>query len=101
MRITAGGGVAYDARSAAASGDENVPRDMTNLLGNLEGGSNVGPTEMEFNVQLPSCHSMRERDKLARLHFDTTYQAIQVHHWIKVHQSPCLYRHVTVLMPRM
>lgn len=84
MRITAGGGVAYDARSAAASGDENVPRDMTNLLGDLEGGSNVGPTEMEFNVQLPSCHSMRERDKLARLHFDTTYQAIQVHHWIKV-----------------
>ncbi|KAL8824640.1 MAG: hypothetical protein Q9191_004916 [Dirinaria sp. TL-2023a] len=84
MRITAGGGVAYDARSAAASGEENVPRDMTNLLGNLEGGSNVGPTEMEFNVQLPSCHSMRERDKLARLHFDTTYQAIQVHHWIKV-----------------
>ena len=84
MRVTAGGGVAYDARAAAANGDENVPRDTTNLLGDLEGDSNVGPTEMEFNVQLPSCHSMRERDKLARLHFDTTYQAIQVHHWIKV-----------------
>ena len=91
MRITAGGGVAYDARSAAARGEENVPRDMTNLLGDLEGNSNIGPTEMEFNVQLPSCHSMRERDKLARLHFDTTYQAIQVHHWIKVHQKSWLY----------
>ena len=84
MRITAGGGVAYEARAAAASGDENVRRDTTNLLGDLDGNTNVGPTEMEFNVQLPSCHSMKERDKMASLHFDTTYQAIQVHHWIKV-----------------
>ena len=84
MRIVAGGGVAYDSRAAAARGDENVPRDPTNLLGDLDGDSNVGPTEMEFNVQLPSCHAMKERDKLASLHFDTTYQAIQVHHWIKV-----------------
>ena len=84
MRITAGGGVAYDGRVAAARGDENVPRDTNNLLGNLEGEHNVGPTEMEFSVQLPSCHNMRERDKLSRLHFDTTYQGIQVHHWIKV-----------------
>lgn len=84
MRITAGGGIAYDSRAAAARGDESVPRDMSNLLGDLEGELNVGPTEMEFNVQLPSCQSMRERDKLARLHFDTTYNCIQVHHWIKV-----------------
>lgn len=84
VRITAGGGIAYDGRAAAARGDENVPRDTTNLLGNLEGEHNVGPTEMEFNVQLPSCYSMREKDKLSRLHFDTTYQGIQVHHWIKV-----------------
>ena len=84
VRITAGGGVAYDARRAAASGDENVPRDMSNLLGDLDGEHNVGPTEMEFSVQLPSCHNMKERDKLSRLHFDTTYQGIQVHHWIKV-----------------
>ena len=84
VRITAGGGVAYDGRAAAARGDESVPRDSNNLLGNLEGEHNVGPTEMEFNVQLPSCHNMRERDKFSRLNFDTTYQGIQVHHWIKV-----------------
>lgn len=84
VRITAGGGVAYDGRQAAARGNENVPRDTTNLLGNLEGEHNVGPTEMEFSVQLPSCHNMKERDKLSRLHFDTTYAGIQVHHWIKV-----------------
>lgn len=84
VRITAGGGVSYDGRAAAARGDESVPRDTSNLLGNLEGEHNVGPTEMEFSVQLPSCHNMRERDKLSRLNFDTTYHGIQVHHWIKV-----------------
>ena len=84
MRITSGGGIAYDGRAAAAAGDENVPRDSSNLLGNLEGEHNVGPTEMEFSVQLPSCHSMREREKGQKIHFDTTYHAIQVHHWIKV-----------------
>lgn len=84
VRITAGGGVAYSGRAAAARGDENVPRDSTSLLGNLEGEHNVGPTEMEFNVQLPSCAMMKERGKYQRLHFDTTYHGIQVHHWIKV-----------------
>lgn len=84
MRITSGGGVSYDGRAAAAAGDENVPRDTGNLLGNLDGEHNIGPTEMEFSVQLPSCHSMKERDKSHKIHFDTTYHAIQVHHWIKV-----------------
>ena len=82
VRITAGGGVSYDGREAAAQGDENVARDTTNLLGNLEGEHNVGPTEMEFNVQLPSCNTMKERER--GIHFDTTFQGIQVHHWIKV-----------------
>lgn len=87
MRIISGGGVPYDQRVAASRGDmENVTlQDSTNLLGNLEGETNVGPTEMEFNVQLPSCHNQREKEqKLQKLHFDTTYQNIQVHHWIKV-----------------
>lgn len=85
MRITAGGGIPYDLRASAARGEEVTPIDTSNLLGNLEGDSNVGPTEMEFSVQLPSCHTMKERDRSQRLHFDTTYQNIQVHHWIKVH----------------
>ncbi|KAL9590983.1 MAG: hypothetical protein Q9203_000179 [Teloschistes exilis] len=84
VRITAGGGVAYDGRAAAAQGDESVPRDRTNLLGNLEGGHNIGPTEMEFSVQLPSCQAMAERDRSQSVHFDTTYQNIQVNHWIKI-----------------
>lgn len=85
IRITAGGGVSYDGREAAARGEENVPRDPYSLLGNLDGEHNVGPTEMEFNVQLPSCSMMKEREKYQRIHFDTTYQGIQVHHWIKVY----------------
>jgi len=84
MRITAGGGIPYDQRARAAQGEDVVPTDPTNLLGNLEGDTNIGPTEMEFSVQLPSCHTMKERDRSQRLHFDTTYQNIQVHHWIKI-----------------
>jgi len=84
MRVTAGGGIPYDARARAARGEDVQPQDATNLLGNLEGETNIGPTEMEFSVQLPSCHTMKDRDRSQRLHFDTTYQNIQVHHWIKV-----------------
>ena len=84
LRVMSGGGIEYDSREAAAAGNEKVARDMTNLLGNLEGEHNVGPTEMELNIQLPSCHNMMDKDKGSRLHFDTTYSNIQVNHWIKV-----------------
>ncbi|KAK7192196.1 hypothetical protein DPSP01_010203 [Paraphaeosphaeria sporulosa] len=85
MRIVSGGGVPYDQRAAASRGEDVTVQDPTNLLGDLStGDANIGPTEMEFNVQLPSCHNMREKDKASRLHFDTTYQNIQVHHWIKI-----------------
>jgi len=84
IRVTAGGGVPYDQRVAAANGEEVAIQDTANLLGVLEGRDNVGPTEMEFSVQLPGCHHNSERERINRLHFDTTYQNIQVHHWIKV-----------------
>lgn len=85
IRILAGGGVDYDGRAAAAAGDESVAGESTNLLGRLEGEhNNVGPTEMELSVQLPTCQQMAEKPKGARVHFDTTYPNIQVHHWIKI-----------------
>jgi arrestin-related trafficking adapter 3/6 len=83
MRITAGGGIPYDSRDAAARGEE-IQTGNNNLLGDLDGNVNVGPTEMEFNVQLPSCVTAPSNSKVQKLHFDTTYQNIQVHHWIKV-----------------
>lgn len=84
MRVTSGGGVPYDYRAAAARGEHVPVADTTNLLGDLNGDMSIGPTEMEFNVQLPGCANMRDKDKSAKLHFDTTYQNIQVHHWIKI-----------------
>ncbi|KAL2865410.1 arrestin family protein [Aspergillus lucknowensis] len=84
MRVMAGGGIDWDRRAAAARGEEIVDRGRTNLLGNLNSESGVGPTEMEFNVQLPSCHEMKNRDETQRLHFDTTYDNIQINHWIKI-----------------
>lgn len=84
MRVLAGGGIPYDRREAAAMGDETGERDRTNLLGDLSQDWRVGPTEMEFNVQLPSCHQMREKTRDQRLHPDTTYTNIVVNHWIKV-----------------
>lgn len=83
MRVTAGGGVSWDQRDAAARGEEQVSRGVSSLLGNLSNDMGVGPTEMEFNVQLPSCHTMKGKDEGQRLHFDTTYENIQINHWIK------------------
>lgn len=86
MRIISGGGIPYDQRAAALRGENVTPTDTSNLLGNLTDQENAtaGPTEMEFNVQLPSCHTLKERERGQQLHFDTTYQNIQVHHWIKI-----------------
>lgn len=84
MRIRGGGGISYDAVAQAARGECVTSTDTTNLLGNLEDGTNVGPTELEINVQLPSCHTMEGKGRHQPLHFNTTYTRIQVHHWIKI-----------------
>lgn len=85
MRVISGGGIPYDLRAAAARGEDITGSDPANLLGSLDTGDRgIGPTEMEFNVQLPTCGALSQKDKSAKLHFDTTYTNIQVHHWIKV-----------------
>ena len=68
-----------------ASGSRNLGggNESDNLLGDLT-QDNIGPTEMELSIQLPGCN-VKEKD---RIHFDTTCQDIQVHHWIKVRFSP-------------
>lgn len=77
VRTISGGGIS---EADQGTNPEDVVNGCDNLLGDLNGSPNVGPTEMEFNVQLPGC-SARDRD---RVHFDTNYGNIQVHHWIKV-----------------
>ncbi|OJD12111.1 hypothetical protein ACJ73_09408, partial [Blastomyces percursus] len=83
-RVTAGGGVAYDSRREAAEGIEYVNRRSTNLMGDLEGSFEAGPTEMEFDVQLPSCAELKKKDTSHALHFDTTHEQLIVNHWIKI-----------------
>lgn len=99
MRILSGGGLNYDQRQAAARGEEVTPADATNLLGDLESGkTNIGPTEMEFNVQLPSCSNMKDKEREQKLHFDTTYQNIVVHHWIKVKSITFTYNAILTML---
>ncbi|KAK6348961.1 hypothetical protein TWF730_009722 [Orbilia blumenaviensis] len=76
VRVTAGG-----RRGDPDNPDSELGPDQRlgdNLLGDLEGNI-IGPTEMEFNVRLPGCGA-----KEGKIHFDTTYKNIQVHHWIKI-----------------
>jgi hypothetical protein len=86
VRVLAGGGAVSAASEAGASGSVNsaASLDRANLLGDLESGCDAGPTEMEFNVQLPGCPNSNEGEKANRIHCDTTFSNIQVHHWIKV-----------------
>lgn len=84
QRVLTGGGIPYAQRGAAARGEQVEPQDTSNLLGRLDQESSVGPTEMEFSVQLPGCQQLTVQDRPHMLNFDTTYQNIQVHHWIKV-----------------
>ncbi|KAI5807131.1 hypothetical protein EDC01DRAFT_700178 [Geopyxis carbonaria] len=86
LRILAGGGYSQEELAVGAGAEDATDRagggggGGDNLLGDLHGNPTVGPTEMEVNVKLPGC-TAKEKD---RLHFDTTYQNIQVHHWIKI-----------------
>ncbi|RPA92737.1 hypothetical protein L873DRAFT_1817146 [Choiromyces venosus 120613-1] len=77
-RILTGGG--FSGEQVAGGRNLDGGNGSDNLLGDLTGQDNIGPTEMEFSVQLPGCN-VKEKD---RIHFDTTYRNIQVHHWIKI-----------------
>ncbi|KAG7290043.1 hypothetical protein NEMBOFW57_000035 [Staphylotrichum longicolle] len=62
-----------------------LPEPSDNLLGDLDLGleSFWGSTEMEMNVQLPTCEMMA-RDKTLRLHPDCSWKNVNVFHWIKI-----------------
>ncbi|KAI0436458.1 hypothetical protein F4803DRAFT_556998 [Xylaria telfairii] len=76
-------------RSIEASRNHTTPQPLPdpseNILGDLDLGleSYWGPTEMEMNVQIPTCEQMA-KDKNIRLHPDCSWKNVNVHHWIKV-----------------
>jgi arrestin-related trafficking adapter 3/6 len=75
------------ARIAKHKNEEPVPlpEPMENLLGDIELGHEAYfvQTEMEMNVQLPTCEMMA-KERLKELHPDCTWKCASVHHWIKV-----------------
>ncbi|SZF02510.1 unnamed protein product [Blumeria hordei] len=62
-----------------------LPECVDNLLGDIDLGVDdwLGPTEIEMNVQLPTCDIM-EKDRSKRLAHDCTWKNVQVHHWLKI-----------------
>lgn len=65
--------------------DTPLPEPTDNILGDIDLGLDymVGATEMEMNVQLPTCEMM-EKDRTKKLVHDCTWKNVNVHHWIKI-----------------
>ncbi|KAI1328438.1 hypothetical protein F5Y16DRAFT_419879 [Xylariaceae sp. FL0255] len=100
IRILSGGELAPDQRSEARAASsrrrgleatmglraaEPLPEPTDNILGDLDLGleSFWGPTEMEMNIQIPTCEHMA-KNKSLRLHPDCSWKSINVYHWIKI-----------------
>ncbi|KAK1727534.1 hypothetical protein CaCOL14_004898 [Colletotrichum acutatum] len=64
---------------------EPLPEPVDNILGDLDLGleSYWGSTEIEMNVQLPTCETMA-KSKEMRLHPDCSWKNVNVYHWIKI-----------------
>ncbi|KAK9465928.1 hypothetical protein V1512DRAFT_209740 [Lipomyces arxii] len=66
----------YEYQPESGSGSDN-------LLGDLDDGAETaGPIEFELNAKIPGCNVATKESR--KLHPDTTYGNIKVHHWIKV-----------------
>jgi hypothetical protein len=64
---------------------EPLPEPSDNLLGDLDLGleSFWGSTEIEANVQIPSCEMMAKNKDL-KLNPDCSWKNVNVYHWIKI-----------------
>ncbi|CAI4219019.1 unnamed protein product [Parascedosporium putredinis] len=65
-----------------------LPEPSNNLLGDLDLGLENfwGPTEIEANVQIPTCEMMKKDNNLI-LHPDSSWKNVSVDHWIR-HRLP-------------
>lgn len=68
-----------------AEGRPPLPPQSDNMLGDLDLGleSFWGSTEIEMNVQVPTCDIMR-KDKHLKLNPDCSWKNVNVFHWIKI-----------------
>lgn len=75
---------AEEARRAGVE-PEPLPDITENMLGDVDLNLEqfLGQTEIEMNVQLPTCEMM-EKDRTKRMAHDCTWKNVDVHHWIKV-----------------
>ena len=95
IRVLAGGELDPEARMKARAQAERVrrmtgnasplPEPSENLLGDIDLGLDHfnAATEIEMQVQLPTCEMM-EKDPTKRMTHDCTWKNVNVHHWIKV-----------------
>lgn len=85
----------YDA-SRRNSTPNPLPEPTENLLGDLDLGLECywGSTEIEANVQIPTCEMMAKNKEL-KLHPDCSWKNVNVYHWIKVSDngSPLIMMH--------
>lgn len=76
-----------------------LPEPSNNLLGDLDLGLENfwGPTEIEANVQIPTCEMMKKDNNLI-LHPDSSWKNVSVDHWIRVsHARPFTLRNLYML----
>ncbi|KAL2280850.1 hypothetical protein FJTKL_12165 [Diaporthe vaccinii] len=100
LRILSGGELSPDERDVARQAAQRrrtieaqrthssaapLPEPTENLLGDLDLGLETywGSTEMEMNVQMPTCEMMA-KDKSLRLHPDCSWKNVNVYHWMKI-----------------
>lgn len=100
FRIISGGELSPDerfhARESAArrrtieahrsgTAPQPLPDPTENLLGDLDLGLETywGSTEMEMNVQMPTCEMMAH-DKSLRMNPDCSWKNVNVYHWMKI-----------------
>ncbi|EWZ28475.1 hypothetical protein FOZG_17787 [Fusarium oxysporum Fo47] len=62
-----------------------LPEPSTNLVGDLDLGleSFWGPTEIEVDVQIPTCGMMARNENL-KLYPECTWRSVNIRHWIQV-----------------
>ncbi|DAA73033.1 TPA_exp: Uncharacterized protein A8136_4958 [Trichophyton benhamiae CBS 112371] len=79
MRLSGGG-------EQIASNGEDLASGAHNFLGNIShDGFSPGTTEIECEVQLPSCPAMKKMtDPSMKLHCDVQYSSIEISHSVKI-----------------